>query len=290
MTPAWIDTSSAETGSSSTSSLRLQRERAGDADALALAAGELVRVPVAVLGVQPDLREQVADLLAAARWSPRYMPWMRSGSAMMLVDRASAGRARRTGPGRRSACRGAAGASACADSLVRSLALRTSPRRPWPASRLSTARPVVVLPQPDSPTSRASRRRRCRRRRRRPRARRRPCGGPGRLERIGKCLTRLRTDSTGSPRRRVPTSWRRAVPRRVVRPSARRAVVARRPPCRRSRGLGRRRRAEQVLRLGVLGALVAEVARRRVAGRSSSGQQFGLLAVAHVARRSGSAA
>ena len=35
--------------------LRLQRERAGDADALPLAAGELVRVAVAVLGVQPDL-------------------------------------------------------------------------------------------------------------------------------------------------------------------------------------------------------------------------------------------
>src|SRR5262249_10251043 len=37
-----------------------QRERPGDADALALAAGELVRVPVAVLRVQPDLPQQVA--------------------------------------------------------------------------------------------------------------------------------------------------------------------------------------------------------------------------------------
>ena len=34
--------------------LGLQRDRAGDADALALAAGELVRVAVVVLGVEPD--------------------------------------------------------------------------------------------------------------------------------------------------------------------------------------------------------------------------------------------
>ncbi len=40
---------------------RLERERAGDADALALAAGELVRVPVAVLGVEPDELEQLGD-------------------------------------------------------------------------------------------------------------------------------------------------------------------------------------------------------------------------------------
>ena len=38
--------------------LGLERERAGDADALALAAGELVRVAVVVLGVQPDGLEQ----------------------------------------------------------------------------------------------------------------------------------------------------------------------------------------------------------------------------------------
>ena len=36
-----------------------QRERAGDADALALAAGELVRVAVVVLRVQPDQLQQV---------------------------------------------------------------------------------------------------------------------------------------------------------------------------------------------------------------------------------------
>ena len=49
--------------------LGLEGERAGDADALALAAGELVRVAVVVLGVEPDELEQVLDraLDAAAR-------------------------------------------------------------------------------------------------------------------------------------------------------------------------------------------------------------------------------
>ena len=48
--------------------LRLQGERAGDADALALAAGELVRVAVVVLGVEADDLQQLLDpLLDAAR-------------------------------------------------------------------------------------------------------------------------------------------------------------------------------------------------------------------------------
>ena len=44
---AWIDTSRALIGSSATMRSGLERERPGDADALALAAGELVRVAVA---------------------------------------------------------------------------------------------------------------------------------------------------------------------------------------------------------------------------------------------------
>ena len=50
--------------------LRLQRERARDADALALAAGELVRVAVVVLRVEPDRVHQLLDrplALALAR-------------------------------------------------------------------------------------------------------------------------------------------------------------------------------------------------------------------------------
>ena len=47
---ACTETSSADTGSSSTISCGSQRQRAGHADPLALAAGELVRVAVEVLG------------------------------------------------------------------------------------------------------------------------------------------------------------------------------------------------------------------------------------------------
>ena len=43
----------------------LQGERPGDADPLALAAGELVRVAVGVVGVEADRRQQLADPLAA---------------------------------------------------------------------------------------------------------------------------------------------------------------------------------------------------------------------------------
>ena len=43
--------------------VRVERERPGDADALALAARELVRVALAEVGVEPDRREQLADPL-----------------------------------------------------------------------------------------------------------------------------------------------------------------------------------------------------------------------------------
>ena len=59
-TCAWIDTSSADSGSSATMNSGSHRQRARDADALALAAGELVRKAAGVLGAQ-------ADQLAAAR-------------------------------------------------------------------------------------------------------------------------------------------------------------------------------------------------------------------------------
>jgi hypothetical protein len=60
-----METSSADTGSSQHDHLGAQRERAGDADALALAAGELVRVAVGEVGVEADDVEQVLHLLAA---------------------------------------------------------------------------------------------------------------------------------------------------------------------------------------------------------------------------------
>ena len=55
---AWIDTSSADTVSSSTISW-VDGQGAGDANALALAARELMGEPVGVLWVEPDLFEKL---------------------------------------------------------------------------------------------------------------------------------------------------------------------------------------------------------------------------------------
>ena len=86
MTCACTDTSSAETGSSQTISLGLRRERARDAEALALAAGELVRVLDHLVGAQADLVEQrrdpLVDLALPARDSK-----LRIGSATMSPAR-----------------------------------------------------------------------------------------------------------------------------------------------------------------------------------------------------------
>ena len=58
---AWIETSSAETGSSQTISFGIDGERAGDADALALAAGELVRIAPHVVGTETDQLQKLGD-------------------------------------------------------------------------------------------------------------------------------------------------------------------------------------------------------------------------------------
>ncbi len=75
---AWMETSSAETGSSQMISLRAQRERPGDADALALPARELVRVAVVVLRVQADAIHQLlhaaTDVLLGASGSTYGAP------------------------------------------------------------------------------------------------------------------------------------------------------------------------------------------------------------------------
>ena len=83
---AWIETSSAETGSSQTISFGLQRERPGDADALPLAAGELGREPVVVLGVEPDELHQLLDRGACAP-RRRATPWIANGSPMIEPTR-----------------------------------------------------------------------------------------------------------------------------------------------------------------------------------------------------------
>ena len=58
---AWMETSSALTGSSQHDQRGLDRQGAGDADALALAAGELVRVAGGVIGREADEAQQFGD-------------------------------------------------------------------------------------------------------------------------------------------------------------------------------------------------------------------------------------
>ncbi len=58
MTWAWMDTSSAATGSSQTRKDGCHHQRAGDADALALPAGYLVRKTVAVVGAQAHVGQR----------------------------------------------------------------------------------------------------------------------------------------------------------------------------------------------------------------------------------------
>ena len=146
---AWIDTSSEAVGSSSTTKSGSQRQRPRDADALTLAAGQLVRI------ARRHCRRQ-ADLRPAARRSRSGVT--RSGPAPETVRPAprpwcSADRARNRGPGTPSPCAGAA--------------RRRSPRRQCrqvgavEAARVpevgsisrSTRRASVDLPQPLSPTT-----------------------------------------------------------------------------------------------------------------------------------------
>ena len=128
---------------------RVQRERAGDADALPLAAGELVRVARGVLGVEPDQCHQLAHARRAARRRDATL-WMTSGSAMSRLHLHA---------------RVERGVRVLEDELdVAAQRAHLAARQPdqlAPSNttlphvagcRLSTARPVVDLPQPDSPT------------------------------------------------------------------------------------------------------------------------------------------
>ena len=76
---ARIETSSADTGSSQMHQLGLQDQGARDADALALAAGEFVRIAVGLFGPQADLGHHVDDTRLDLALS--VTPCRRSGSA-----------------------------------------------------------------------------------------------------------------------------------------------------------------------------------------------------------------
>ena len=82
---AWIDTSSADTGSSQTTSFGLQDQRARDADALALAARELVRVAVHLRLGQADARHHRPSRAPAPRPATARGSCVRSGSATICA-------------------------------------------------------------------------------------------------------------------------------------------------------------------------------------------------------------
>ena len=128
--------------------LGLHRQRAGDADALALAARELVRVAVRAprgrARPAPSARAPARSRLGARR------PWF-IGPRRSRRRPSGAGRARGRGPGRRSARAGAAARSGAArEPPSRRRSRQISPR----VGSISRAmqRATVDLPEPDSPT------------------------------------------------------------------------------------------------------------------------------------------
>ena len=140
--------SSAPNGSSSSSTLRLDGERARQRDALALAAGELVRVAVGEpveLHQLEQLRRPCAD---RALGRPR---------------RLAAARAGRTRRSRRSSCGRTARSAGTRSRRWRSRTSASVASSPWnstlPVSGTSSPammRSSVVLPEPDGPSSATS--------------------------------------------------------------------------------------------------------------------------------------
>ena len=78
---AWIETSSALIGSSATIEVRVERQRASDADALPLAAGELVRVARAEVRVEADRPSSSRTRSRRSAFEPTL--WISSGSPMI---------------------------------------------------------------------------------------------------------------------------------------------------------------------------------------------------------------
>ena len=109
--------------------LRIDGERAGDADALALAAGELVREAVVVLRVEADDLEQLLDAALDLGRRCRCL-CTSSGLGDDEADAACARSATRTDPGRSSSSRGGSGASA-RERLVMSRPVEDDRGRRW---------------------------------------------------------------------------------------------------------------------------------------------------------------
>ena len=92
--------------------LRLQDHRPGDGDALALAAGELVRVAVAHVGLEARPRPAPRRRGGRARAAESSGSWIEQALGDDPPDGHARARASRTGPGTRAAARAASAASA----------------------------------------------------------------------------------------------------------------------------------------------------------------------------------
>ena len=130
--------------------LRVQRERARDPDALALAARELVRVAVREARVEADDVEQLAHARRARRAASRCCG--RRAARRRCRRPSCAGRATRRDPGRRSASRGASCAAPRRASVGELLALEAHRAARSASAAAARSSPVVDLPEPDSPT------------------------------------------------------------------------------------------------------------------------------------------
>ena len=153
-----VVTSSPVVGSSSTTQIGLAGQRHGDADALLLAARQLVRIASgdARRIRQPDQREELDDARTAvggarpapswscstsATWRPTRMPGLSAvvgfcGTKLMRLPRSRSS------------------AGAVEPSRSRALETARCRLRPagWAGGSPAAARPAVDLPQPDSPT------------------------------------------------------------------------------------------------------------------------------------------
>ena len=147
MTCAWIETSSAETGSSQTISRGSTASARAMPIALPLPARELVRIAARVLGREADQPQNLGNALALATFAQAVQ-------RQRLVQRLADGHPR-IQRGERVLEDDLQGATLALAPRIRA---RSGPRRrtrrvPRSArAAASTSRPVVDLPQPDSPT------------------------------------------------------------------------------------------------------------------------------------------
>ena len=250
MTCDCVDTSSDETGSSSTSSVGLERERPGDRDPLALAAGELVRRSGrSAYGAQTHLRRA-----ARGRRSSRARPFEPQVHLERLADRLGDRLARIERRVRVLEDHLHVAARVARSPRLSSSAISAPPTSPRPRSARSsrsTSRATVDLPDPDSPDEPERLARRDREVDAVDRAhRRRPRGAAGPL-RTGKSLRSPRTStSTPAPPSRgaPPPSTRRRTPRAASRARSQLVRATCTAPRRRRGGSDAHRRAAQCTR------------------------------------------